>query len=164
MKTFKINKEYQIVCEWQKTKNGFKHTAELKKRNLWLNHNYRKELPFSTISETKVCYLNRTWESYEFETVIKKLLSMSNICKQTQTKFLNRISGKAKKEISQQFKSIAMVAQIGNLLCNEQKEKNDQKKRMLLAGFPLDIPEDWDLLNENEKENRLNNVINELAK
>ena len=63
------------------------------------------------------------------------------------------------------FNSISMVALAGNLLCSDQKEKNDWKKRMLLAGLPeLDIPEDWNTLSESEKENRLNNVINELQK
>lgn len=155
MKTFRINKEYEIVCNYEKTRNGFKHVAKL------------KGPCFNTISETKVCYLNRTWESFEYETVIKKLLSFNTdiIPKGTQTRFLNKISGNVKKEIVSQFKTIAVVAQIGNVLCNNQTETNDWKKRMLKAGLPgLDIPGDWSTLSENEKETRLNNVINELQK
>lgn len=159
MKTFRINDKYQIGCEYVKTRNGFKHVANL----------YRTGLSGTTtsISETKVCYLNRTWESFEYETVIEKLLDLNKdvICKQTRTKFLNRTSGKVKKEIANHFKSISMVAQIGNLLCSDRKEKNDWKKRMLLAGLPeLQIPEDWNTLSENDKENRLNNAITELNK
>lgn len=159
MKTFRINDKYQIVCEYVKTRNGFKHVANL----------YRTGLSGTTtnISETKVCYLNRTWESYEYETVIQKLLEMNKdiFPKQTITKFLNRTSGKVKKEFQANCKSISMIAQIGNIFCNDQKEKNDWKKRMLLAGLPgLQIPEDWDILSENEKETRLNNVITELQK
>jgi hypothetical protein len=30
------------------------------------------------VEETKVCYLNRTWESYEYQTVIHDLLKKSN--------------------------------------------------------------------------------------
>jgi hypothetical protein len=122
---------------------------------------------YNTISETKVCYLNRTWESFEYETVIVNLLKINSdiLPKQTITKFLKKQSGEYKKQANRMFSSIAMVAQIGNILCNDQKEKNDWKKRMVLAGLPeLDIPEDWDLLSESEKENRLNNVINELQK
>ena len=155
MKTFRINKEYQIVCDWQKIRNGFKHVAKLKGPY------------FNTIAETKVYYLNRTWERFEYKTVIEKLLSFNTdiIPKGTQTRFLNKISGNVKKEIASKFKSISMVAQMGNLLCENQTEKNDWKKRMLLAGLPeLDIPEDWNTLNENDKETRLNNVIKELAK
>ena len=155
MKTFKVNQNYQIFCDSQKTRNGFKHVAKLVKNN------------YQTISETKVCYLNRTWESFEYETVIEKLLSFNTdiISKGTITKFLKRQRGEYKKQAKSMFNSISMVAQIGNILCSDQKEKNDWKKRMLLAGLPeLDIPGDWELLSESEKENRLNNVINELNK
>jgi len=156
MKTFRINKEYQIVCDSQKTRNGFKHVAKLKQNTF-----------YNTISETKVCYLNRTWESFEYETVIEKLLNFNKdlFAKGTITKFLKRQRGEYKKQAKSMFNSISMVAQIGDLLCSNQKEKNDWKKRILLAGLPeLDIPADWDILSESEKENRLNNVINELQK
>ena len=155
MKTFRINDKLQIVCDWQKTRNGFKHTAKLKGPY------------FNTISETKVCYLNRTWESFEFETVIEKLLSFNTdiIPKQTITKFLKRQKGEYKKQTKSMFNSVAGIAKIGEILCNDQKETNDWKKRMLLAGLPgLGIPANWNTLTESEKENRLNNVINELNK
>jgi lysyl-tRNA synthetase class II len=159
MKTFKVNQNYQIGCEYQKTRNGFKHVAKL----------FRTGLSGTTtnISETKVCYLNRTWESFEYETVIEKLLQINSdlFSKQTITKFLKRQKGEYKKQFQDNCKTISAIAQIGNLLCNDQKEKNDWKKRMLLAGLPdLNIPEDWDLLSENDKENRLNMVIAELQK
>ena len=66
---------------------------------------------------------------------------------------------------SDNLKTISMVAAFGNLLCNTQKEKNDWKARMLKAGLEnkgLDMPEDWDQLTEDEKENRLNGAINAL--
>ena len=52
-----------------------------------------------------------------------------------------------------------MVAMFGELLCDNQKEKNDWKKRMLDATGLLDFPEDWDDLSEDEKQKRLDNVI-----
>jgi len=153
MKTFRINKDLEIVCEWKNTRNGFKHEATL------LQNGYE-------IEKAKCCYLNRTWESFEFESVIKDLLHKTNILtKRQKTIFLNKISGKVRKQTKSMFNSVAMVAQIGDLLCEDQKNKNDWKKRMLKAGISgLDIPSDWDKLSENEKENRLNTVINELAK
>ena len=154
MKTFRINKDYQIVCEYQKTRNGFKHTAKLKGPY------------FNTIAETKVCYFNRTWESFEYETVIERILSITDIItKRQKTNFLNKCKGIEHKKVTDQFKTVSMVAQIGNILCNNQKETNDWKKRMLLAGLPgLSISDNWNELNENEKTIRLDNVINELKK
>ena len=159
MKFFRINKKYEIGCEYVKTRNGFKHVAKL----------FRTGLSGTTvnISETKVCYLNRTWESFEYETVIERLLQINSdiFPKQTITKFLKRQRGEYKKQAQSMFKSIAMVAQIGDILCNDQKETNDWKTRMLKAGLPgIDIPADWDQLEENEKEKRLNNVIAEMTK
>jgi hypothetical protein len=67
-------------------------------------------------------------------------------------------------EIEKQFSFIGNIAKLGNILCNDQKEKNDWKTKMLKAGLSdkgLIIPEDWNELSEEEKEIRLNNVINE---
>ena len=151
MKTFRINKNLSIICEWKNTRNGFKHEATLLQNNC--------EVGFA-----KCCYLNRTWESFEFKSVIKNLLSACDILsKQQKSYFLNKVKGTHKKAIKKEFQSIAMVAQIGDLLCNDQKEKNDWKKRMIKAGLEnkgLQIPENWDILSEDEKTKRLDNVIN----
>jgi hypothetical protein len=60
-----------------------------------------------------------------------------------------------------QFNMVSSIAKMGEILCNNQKDTNDWKARMIKAGFgdSIDIPEDWDTLNEDEKEKRLNNVI-----
>ena len=52
-----------------------------------------------------------------------------------------------------------MVAMFGELLCDNQKEKNDWKKRMLDATGLLNFPEDWDDLSEDEKQKRLDKAI-----
>jgi hypothetical protein len=65
MKQFKVNDRITIVCEFKNTRNGFKHAA-----HLFLGNNYECE-------KTKVCYLNRTWESYEYQTVIHQLIDKS---------------------------------------------------------------------------------------
>jgi hypothetical protein len=155
MKTFRIDKNLTIVCEHKGTRNGFKHEAALIQNGIQIDF-------------TKVCYLNRTWESFEYETVIRQLLDKSGILTKTRQKnFLNRISGNYHKEVKKQFGSIAMIAQMGNLLCNTQVEKNDWKTRMLKAGLEnkgLIMPDDWSQLTEDDKEKRLNNVIELLAK
>jgi hypothetical protein len=54
------NDDVRIVNEWSKTRQGFKHTAHL-------------YIGDREIGEAKSTYQNRTWESYEFETVMMKL-------------------------------------------------------------------------------------------
>ena len=153
MKTFKINNELKIICEWIKTRTAFKHEATLLKNG-------------SEVDEVKICYLNRTWESFEFESVIEKLLEKTSaITKRQKTYFLKRIKGEDKKEVDSQFNTIGMIAKMGDVLGKNKKEKNDWKTRMLKAGLEnkgLIMPEDWDTLGENEKEKRLNNVIETL--
>jgi hypothetical protein len=62
MRAFKLNEEYLVVCENQGTRYGFRHIAVLL-------HNGNE------IDRHKVSYYNRTWERYEFETVMKGLIS-----------------------------------------------------------------------------------------
>jgi hypothetical protein len=59
--TFKLNEDYKIDCESKGTRNGFKHVAKLILNGV-------------TIDETKICYLNRTWERYQFESVFNKMM------------------------------------------------------------------------------------------
>ena len=58
-----------------------------------------------------------------------------------------------------ELKTTSMVALFGELLCDNQKEKNDWKKRMFDATGLLDFPSDWDELSEDEKQKRLDGVI-----
>lgn len=60
MKIFREN-GYSFVCNFMKTRNGFKHVCAV-----------YNDATGSKLFETKICYLNRTWESYEFESVLNK--------------------------------------------------------------------------------------------
>jgi hypothetical protein len=62
MKIFKINEKLSIVCESQGTRYGFRHIARLMVNGIDNN------------MTAKCCYYNRTWESFEFQTVILNLL------------------------------------------------------------------------------------------
>ena len=149
MKIFKISPEIEVVCESEHTRSGFRHLATL--------------MIDGTERETGKCtYQNRTWESYEFQSVLFEV---------TNKAFKNKILTEEQKKACDEFiegdhtdwsgfKTTSMVAKMGDLFCDTQKEKNDWKARMLKAGIQgLDIPEDWDELSEDEKGKRLDNVI-----
>ena len=57
------------------------------------------------------------------------------------------------------IKTTSIIAQIGNLMCDTKKEKNSWKERMFRATGLLDFPDDWKELSEDEKEKRLNKII-----
>jgi len=64
MKLFNFDDQYSVICEFKSTRHGFKHEAILLRNG-------------SELEKTKVCYSNRTWESYTYATTIHKLLQKS---------------------------------------------------------------------------------------
>ena len=78
---------------------------------------------------------------------------------------LTKTKGPRKEEETPQrdnnFNTVGMIAMMGQFFGETKKESNDWKKRMIQAGLgdAIHIPEDWDTLTEEEKEKRLNKVI-----
>ena len=152
MNTFIIDQDNVIVCEYQKTRSGFRHVAVL-------TRNGRE------IDRTKCCYLNRTWESYEYETVISKLLVKTGMPESERKNLMEKFGGRSHDETKATLSHVAMVARLGEVFGKTQKESNDWKARMLKAGLSssgLQMPEDWDTLTEDEKEHRLNGAIEQI--
>ena len=77
MKTFKISKTIEIECESKSSKMGFNHIARLKINGLEI----RKDI---------IKYYNRTWEKFEYESVIVSVLAKNGFT-------LNEIAQIAKK-------------------------------------------------------------------
>ena len=61
MKIFNLDEKYNVVCNSADTRNGFKHVASLCRNG-------------ERIAETKICYLNRTWERFTYESVLEKIV------------------------------------------------------------------------------------------
>lgn len=147
MKIFKINEHIEAVCDYDKTRNGFKHTATLFIDGIECN-------------STKICYLNRTWEAYEYQSVLLKLINNSSLSDDEKTFCKDWAEGDHTDWSN--FKMVSNIAKLGEIFCTNQKDKNDWKERMLKAGLGnsgLEMPDDWDSLDEATKEERLNKVI-----
>ena len=154
MQTFKITNELQAVCGSQKTRNGFKHTAALIKNG-------------QEITNTKISYLNRTWESYKYESVLQKLLEKSKpfLTPDEITAFKTAIAAGGRRGAAQN-KSAAWAASLGDALYSDKmggnlKARNDWKIKMINARFGkgLILPDDWDKLDEKIKQARLDNAL-----
>lgn len=154
MKIFKINDKIEVVCSYENTRSGFRHLA-----TLFIDGN--------EVEKDKACYSNRTWERYEYQSVLQSLINKAfknKILSEEQKKICDVFIEKDQTDWSR-FRAVSSVAKMGEIICDNQKDKNDWKKRMIKAGFPeLNIPEDWDELNEEEKEKRLNGVIKIMSK
>jgi hypothetical protein len=62
--------------------------------------------------------------------------------------------------MSAPFRHVGATAKAAVLFTDNQADANKWKLRMLKAGIPgLDIPDDWDSLSEDEKQSRLDKII-----
>jgi hypothetical protein len=155
---FIINKNLTVECEYYETRYSWGHKAYL----------YRDG---KQIDYKKIVYQNRTWESYQFQSILQCLAGSKNngLDQKEKDLFSKRINSNwaddSRKKVEQEFKTISMIASLGDIFGSNQKESNDWKARMIKAGLGdrgLIMPEDWDDLSEDVKESRLNAVITNL--
>ena len=144
MKIFKINEKIEIVCNAENTRSGFRHLATLFVDGV-------------ESVQGKCTYQNRTWERYEFQSVLFNVLEKASLSDEDRKLCKDYIDNY--KETYVGMNSTLAIASLGNLFGKTKKDKNDWKKRMLKAGLGnrgLEFPEDWDKLSEDDKEARLN--------
>jgi hypothetical protein len=77
MRIFNLDNKYNVVCNSESTRYGFRHLATLRKNGF-------------EIAKAKACYYNRTWECFEFETVLIKIIN-DNFEHNERDNFLNII-------------------------------------------------------------------------
>jgi len=154
MKTFTINKNLTVECEYYETRYSWGHKAYLLRDGRQIDYK-------------KIVYQNRTWESYEFESILSCLAGSKELTLKEQTLFKKKIASNWKDEsdakVKKEFGAIGAIAMLGDMFGKTQKESNDWKARMLKAGLEnkgLIMPDDWETLSEDDKEARLNAVIN----
>jgi hypothetical protein len=146
MDEFRLNKQFKILCKFQKTRNGFKHVAFVMKDS-------------HDVLETKCCYLNRTWESYEFQSVVHQAIDRYFSDKKLAARYKKAIDKKVKDVESKRFDPVKMVCKMGEVLCNTTEEKVDWNKRMIGTIPGIDFPDEFDSLPTEEKEKRLNSAL-----
>jgi len=144
MKNFNLGNGYEVVCESRKTGNGFKHVALVNKDGV-------------QVHRAVAHYLNRTWESYDFQTVLHKAIRGVFKDEATQDALIKAVDSGDNDDGA--LKSIALIAKLGDVLCDKPKEKNAWKKRFISKVQGIDFPEDFDNLPEEEKQRRLDGVI-----
>lgn len=145
-KFFDVTDKIHIHCRAESTRSGFRHLATLRDNGF-------------VIAQAKECYQNRTWERYEFQTVMRRLAGQGRSKEEQE---LLRAFVDNYKEDDSGFRMIAGIAALGSIMTDNQADANSWKMRMIKAGLGdrgLDVPDDWDTLTEDEKESRLNKVI-----
>lgn len=126
--TAKVNgKEYEFRCYTTWTRNGFCHTVE--------NRTYN-------VSNTKVSYLNRTWERFTYETAlnraIDKLLKETYLSKEVVEEIRAQIiDGKAAEEEQKAEEQFEAFKNLHDRLSPENKER--------LANSGIEIQSEGDM-------------------
>ena len=64
---FQVTPDLTISCTCEDTRTAFRHVAKII-RGGWMTGD----------KPVKICYLNRTWESFEFESVLDALAGAKN--------------------------------------------------------------------------------------
>lgn len=147
-KFFELEDNVYIKCWSEKTSRGFRHLAEF-------------YVDGELIEDAKVVYSNRTWEKYEFESVIEKMLGKMNRPDIERQAIMGTVENQALGRVNDDMKTIAMVSSLGDVFGTSEKERNDWKLRMIKAGMGdgLQLPDDWNTLPEEEKGVRLDKII-----
>jgi hypothetical protein len=145
MKEFRLNKQFKILCKFEKTRSGFKHVAVVMQNGC-------------SVRKTKCCYLNRTWESYEYESVIHQAINL-HFDKKTAARYIKAIDKKVRGIEEKRFDPVKMVCAMGEILNTTPEDKNNWKKRMLGTIPGIEFPEGFDELPEEEKQRRLNGAL-----
>jgi hypothetical protein len=149
MTTFQVTDALTVTCKCQQTRTGFRHVAELRAHG-------------AVVAKAMVRYQNRTWESFEFQRVVARLAASSDVSpavRETLYAFLATYHAPP----DPMFKAVTMVAALGDVFAGDSlADKNAWKLRMLKAGLTsrgLDVPDDFDGLDEEEKARRLDGIL-----
>jgi hypothetical protein len=141
MKSFKLNEEFQVVCEFVKTRSAFKHVAKV------LQNGHQ-------VYETKICYQNRTWEAFEFQSVLHKAID-GYFDKDDAQKYRDIVDGKGSDDSKHAFDPVKAICALGNIMCEGADEKAKWNKRMIGTIPGIDFPEGFDELPAEEREKKL---------
>lgn len=149
MKIFQLNERFSVVCAWQKTRYGFRHTATLISNGM------------DTGNKTKCCYYNRTWESYEYQSVLHQAINKF-FDDEAAKAFIEKVDAEAHGEFEKAFMPYKMMAALADICGSNTEEKNAMKKRSLEMIPGIEFPDDFDRLSEEEKERRLTGALKQL--
>ena len=153
MTTFRLSRRITVECETYETRYSWGHKAYMTVKGKGEDY-------------AKITYYNRTWESYQFESILEYIVDRSKLLTKRQKtyarKAIRHYQELEHERVNRRFASLGAVMAMGDIIAGDKKGANDWKTRMLKAGLGdkgLIMPEDWETLPENEKQARLDAII-----
>jgi hypothetical protein len=144
---FQITPEITAHCQSENTSYGFRHLCTLFKNG-------------QQVGYAKASYYNRTWESFEYQSVLSSAIDNSSLSKKEKQYAHGWIKGDRTDWTT--FNQTYGLAMMGDIMGSDQKQKNVLKAKALqtgLGGMGLDFPSDWGTLPEATKTKRLDAVM-----
>ena len=141
-RTFQPTQAIKIDCVSEKTSMAFRHLATVYRNGVQVGYG-------------RIPYQNRTWERFEFQSVMQKAIESSSLTPQEKAEVNKWLEGDRTDWSG--MRMTGMIAKMGDVFTKTPQESNAWKTRMLKAGG-LDIPDDWGTLPEATKTARLNKV------
>lgn len=133
-----------VICKTNRTRSGFNHVATL-------------YVDGQSEGTAKCVYYNRTWESYQYESVLQKLFTTTKRLTDTEKKEAMQYV-ETYKEDGGMLRMCSMVAAMGEVM--QPDNSSAWKKRFLSMCPGIEFPADFDQLSEEEKQRRLDGAIN----
>lgn len=143
-RTIDAGPEARIELSTQDTNYGFRHLAEYSGPEGRAN--------------AKCLYYNRTWETYEYQSVIHAVIDAAGV---EDPEALKKVIDEAQlKKVNDSFGMLSAIMGVADVLSDKPEETADFKLRMLKAQFgdALIVPEDWDQLTPEVKNDRLDKI------
>lgn len=140
--SYKIGENFGVTCTWTKTRYGFKHEADLYAKGMRVAH-------------AKCCYYNRTWESYEYQSVIHDAIRAYYKNEEKAEALCKLADDSIREKQPDPFRGAKALLAFGELLGNTREEKLKMKKSALSTVNGIDFPEGFDDLPIEERERRI---------
>lgn len=140
MNSYILTPGVRVEVSYHKTRNGFRHEAVL-----WVGGVPEKMV--------KINYLNRTWESFEYQSVIRKAIGNSRLLTQEEREAATAWAWKGPRDNF--LPTIAAAASAMSLLFENMVDANRFKTRILRSVPGIVMPAD-------EQQRRLDAALNTL--
>ena len=119
-RSFQPTQSISIHCRSEKTSMAFRHLATIFKNG-------------QVVGEGRIPYQNRTWESYEFQSVMQQAVNKSSLTPQEKDEVKKWLEGDRTDWSG--FHMTGAIAKMGDVFAQKPEEKVAWKKRMLKAGL-----------------------------
>ena len=164
--SYSVSREYKLTPQYD-SKKSFYGKAKVRNENgKTILRSYDTDVAVIENGKPKV------YGTYSSTTLkhIKEFLKQKGFKAETKEQILKDYGKEEKEETSNKqesshLKTVYATAKMGDIMYQNQKERNDYKYRILKAGLGnrgLFFPDNWNELSENEKEKRLNLALEQI--